>query len=73
MAEPALNRDIREAKLFGNNRSQAVRSPQGWVFDQIAALGSAAICISIVTATDLCHGCAKKGSPRLPAQVEAFS
>ena len=32
MAEPALNRDIREAKLFRNNRSQAVRIPAEFEF-----------------------------------------
>lgn len=32
MAEPALNRDIREAKLFRNNRSQAVRIPVEFEF-----------------------------------------
>lgn len=32
MAEPAPNRDIREAKLFRNNRSQAVRIPAEFEF-----------------------------------------
>lgn len=32
MAEPALNRDVREAKLFRNNRSQAVRIPAEFEF-----------------------------------------
>lgn len=32
MAEPAINRDIREAKLFRNNRSQAVRIPAEFEF-----------------------------------------
>ena len=52
--------------------SDLVRSPQGRVFDRIAALGSDAMCISIVTAAELRYGCAKKGSPRLLAQVEAI-
>ena len=32
MADPAPNRDIREAKLFRNNRSQAVRIPAEFEF-----------------------------------------
>ncbi|MDQ1159553.1 hypothetical protein QE385_003950 [Sphingomonas sp. SORGH_AS 950] len=32
MAEPALNRDVGEAKLFRNNRSQAVRIPAEFEF-----------------------------------------
>lgn len=32
MAEPAPQRDVREAKLFRNNRSQAVRIPAEFEF-----------------------------------------
>ncbi len=32
MAHPAPNRDVREAKLFRNNRSQAVRIPAEFEF-----------------------------------------
>ena len=32
MAEPATHRDVREAKLFRNNRSQAVRIPAEFEF-----------------------------------------
>ncbi len=32
MAQPAPNRDVREAKLFRNNRSQAVRIPVEFEF-----------------------------------------
>lgn len=32
MAEPALNRDVREVKLSRNNRSQAVRIPAEFEF-----------------------------------------
>jgi antitoxin VapB len=32
MAEPAMNRNIRAAKLFRNNRSQAVRIPAEFEF-----------------------------------------
>ena len=58
--------------LDTNIVSDLVRSPQGRVFEQIAALGSDAVCISIITAAELRYGCAKKGSPRLLAQVEAI-
>lgn len=58
--------------LDTNIMSDLVRSPQGRVFDKIAALGSDSMCISIVTAAELRYGCAKKGSPRLLAQVEAI-
>ena len=58
--------------LDTNIVSDLVRRPQGRVFDQIAARGSEAMCISIVTAAELRFGCAKKGSPRLLAQVEAI-
>ncbi len=58
--------------LDTNIVSDLVRSPQGRVFDRIAALGSEAICVSIVTAAELRYGCAKKNSPRLRTQVEAI-
>jgi tRNA(fMet)-specific endonuclease VapC len=49
-----------------------VRSPQGRIFDRIAALGGDNMCISIITAAELRYECAMKGSPRLLAQVEAI-
>lgn len=58
--------------LDTNIVSELVRSPQGRVFDRIAALGGDNMCISIITAAELRYGCAKKGSPRLLAQVEAI-
>lgn len=58
--------------LDTNIVSDLVRSPQGRVFAKIAALGSESMCISIVTAAELRYGCAKKGSSRLLAQVEAI-
>jgi tRNA(fMet)-specific endonuclease VapC len=58
--------------LDTNIVSDLVRSPQGRVFDRIAALGSDGMCISIITAAELRYGCAKKQSPRLLAQVEAI-
>jgi tRNA(fMet)-specific endonuclease VapC len=58
--------------LDTNIVSDLVRSPQGRVFDRIAALGGDSMCISIITAAELRYGCAKKGSPRLLAQIEAI-
>ncbi|MEA1084291.1 type II toxin-antitoxin system VapC family toxin [Sphingomonas sp. CD22] len=58
--------------LDTNIVSDLVRSPQGRVFEQVAAHGSEAMCVSIITAAELRYGCAKKGSPRLVAQVEAI-
>jgi tRNA(fMet)-specific endonuclease VapC len=58
--------------LDTNIVSDLVRSPQGRVFDRIAALGGDNMCISIITAAELRYGCAKKGSPRLLAQIEAI-
>ncbi len=58
--------------LDTNIVSDLVRNPQGRVFDRIAAVGGEGLCVSIVTAAELRYGCAKKGSPRLLAQVEAI-
>lgn len=58
--------------LDTNIVSDLILSPQGRVFDRIEAIGSDAVCISIITAAELRYGCAKKGSPRLLAQVEAI-
>lgn len=58
--------------LDTNVMSDLVRHPQGCVFDRIEALGGDAVCISVITAAELRYGCAKKGSPRLLAQVEAI-
>lgn len=58
--------------LDTNIISDLVRSPQGRIFDRIATLGSDTMCISIITAAVLRYGCAKKGSPRLLAQVETI-
>ena len=58
--------------LDTNIVSDLVRNPQGSVFDRIAAHGSEAMCVSIITAAELRYGCAKRGSPRLLAQVEAI-
>lgn len=52
--------------------SDLVRNPQGRVAGRIAGVGADAVCVSIVTAAELRYGCARKGSARLTAQVEAI-
>jgi tRNA(fMet)-specific endonuclease VapC len=58
--------------LDTNIVSDLVRNPRGAVIDRIAALGDDSLCISIITAAELRYGCAKRGSARLLAQVEAI-
>lgn len=58
--------------LDTNIVSELARNPQGTAAKRIAHVGSDAVCVSIITAAELRYGCAKKGSPRLLAQVEAI-
>lgn len=58
--------------LDTNILSELARNPQGAVAKRIAKVGSDALCVSIITAAELRYGCAKKGSPRLLAQIEAI-
>lgn len=58
--------------LDTNIVSELARNPRGEIARRIAAVGSDAVCVSIVTAAELRYGCAKKGSPRLSAQIEAI-
>jgi len=58
--------------LDTNIVSELARNPQGAVAKRIADVGPDTICVSIVTAAELRYGCAKKGSPRLLAQIEAI-
>jgi tRNA(fMet)-specific endonuclease VapC len=58
--------------LDTNIVSDLVRSPQGRVFDRIAAVDGEGVCVSIITAAELRYGCARKGSARLSAQVDAI-
>ncbi len=58
--------------LDTNIVSELARNPQGIVASRIAEVGPDAICVSIITAAELRYGCAKKGSPRLLAQIEAI-
>ncbi|OHV80383.1 type II toxin-antitoxin system VapC family toxin [Ensifer sp. LCM 4579] len=58
--------------LDTNIVSELARNPQGAVAKRIAEVGPDAICVSIITAAELRYGCAKKGSPKLLAQIEAI-
>jgi len=58
--------------LDTNIVSELARNPHGTVAKRIAKVGPDAICVSIITAAELRYGCAKKGSPRLLAQIEAI-
>ena len=58
--------------LDTNIISDLARNPSGAVAKHIAEVGPEGICVSIITAAELRYGCAKKGSPRLLAQIEAI-
>ncbi|WP_202600270.1 type II toxin-antitoxin system VapC family toxin [Sphingobium yanoikuyae] len=58
--------------LDTNIVSELARNPHGIVSSRIAEVGPDSICVSISTAAELRYGCAKKGSPRLLAQIEAI-
>src|SRR6266446_6468686 len=57
--------------LDTNIVSDLVRNPQGKVAPHIRTVGEAQVCTSIIVAAELRYGAAKKGSPRLSAQLEA--
>lgn len=52
--------------------SELARNPRGVVAQRIAEVGPDAICVSIITASELRYGCVKKGSSKLLAQIEAI-
>lgn len=56
--------------LDTNIVSDLVRNPQGQIAARIAQVGEGAVCTSIIVAAELRFGAAKKGSPRLTAQLE---
>lgn len=58
--------------LDTNIVSELARNPQGVVSQHIAKVGSDAIRVSIITAAELRYGCAKKGSQKLSAHIEAI-
>lgn len=57
--------------LDTNVVSDLIRNPQGRVAAFIGRVGEAQVCTSIIVAAELRYGAAKKGSPRLSAQLEA--
>ena len=57
--------------LDTNIVSDLVRNPQGRVTERISAVGEARVSTSIIVAAELRYGAAKRGSPRLTAQLEA--
>ena len=56
--------------LDTNIVSDLVRNPQGKVAQRIRKAGETQVCTSIIVAAELRYGAAKKGSPRLAAQLE---
>lgn len=58
--------------LDTNIISELLRKPDGNAATRIADVGPDAICVSIITAAELRYGCAKKGSAKLLAHVEAI-
>ena len=58
--------------LDTNIVSDLVRRPQGRVAAKIAEIGEQQVATSIIVAAELRYGAAKKGSPRLTAQLEAI-
>jgi len=58
--------------LDTNIVSELARNPHGAVAEHIARVGPDTICISVITAAELRYRCARKGSPKLLAQIEAI-
>ncbi len=57
--------------LDTNIVSDIIRNPQGLVTQRIRKVGEAQVCTSVIVAAELRYGAARKGSPRLTAQLEA--
>lgn len=58
--------------LDTNIVSDLIRNPRGRVATQIAHVGEANVCTSVIVAAELRYGCAKSGSKRLSAAVESL-
>lgn len=58
--------------LDTNIVSALARNPHGPVVQRIEAVGAAVIGVSIVVASELRYGCARKALPRLTAQIDAI-
>jgi len=57
--------------LDTNIVSNLIREPRGRIAERIKAVGEASVCTSIIVASELRYGAAKKASPRRTAQVDA--
>ena len=57
--------------LDTNIVSDLVRNPQGRVAQKIRKVGERRVCTSIIVASELRYGAAKKQSPKLTAQLQA--
>lgn len=57
--------------LDTNILSDLVRHPQGRITACIAQVGEKSVCTSMIVASELRFGAAKRSAPRLTAQVEA--
>lgn len=57
--------------LDTNIVSDLIRNPSGVVNERIRRIGESAVCVSIIVASEIRFGCAKKGSKRLSLQAEA--
>jgi tRNA(fMet)-specific endonuclease VapC len=58
--------------LDTNMLSDLVRHPQGRIAQCIAAVGEASVCTSMIVASEMRFGVAKRGASELAAQVEAI-
>lgn len=58
--------------LDTNIISDLIRNPDGHAARRIEQLGSKDIFISIIVASELRYGCAKKGSPKLLTRVQGI-
>jgi tRNA(fMet)-specific endonuclease VapC len=58
--------------LDTNILSDLVRHPQGRVAVCIAQVGEGSVCTSMIVASELRFGAAKRNAPKLTAQVEAI-
>lgn len=58
--------------LDTNVVSELVREPLGPIFGRLARYGPETACVSIIIAAELRYGIAKKGSPRLTAEIEGI-
>ena len=58
--------------LDTNIVSEFARNPQGAAAKRAREVDPSKICVSVITASELRYGCAKKGSPKLAHNIEAI-